>query len=88
MNGWTIGVAVVIAISVFLLMNQASWRPVKWIGWGLGNLVVGSIMLFLFNLAGESTSFQLPVNPVTVTITGFLGVPGLATLVVIKQFLL
>lgn len=88
MNGWTTGVAVAIAISVFLLMNQAAWRPIKWIGWGLGNLVIGSIMLFLFNLAGQSISFHLPVNPVTVTITGFLGVPGLTTLVVIKQFLL
>ena len=88
MNGWMLGVVAAIAISVFLFMNQAAWRPIKWIGWGFGNLVVGSIMLFLFNMAGEPLSFQLPVNPVTVTITGFLGVPGLATLVVIKQFLL
>jgi inhibitor of the pro-sigma K processing machinery len=84
----TIGIVIVVAGLVFILMNQTAWKWVKWIGWGVGNLVLGSIILFLFNLATESVSFEIPINPVTVTVTGFLGFPGLATLVIIKQFIL
>ncbi|WP_047153789.1 pro-sigmaK processing inhibitor BofA family protein [Aneurinibacillus tyrosinisolvens] len=88
MDNVTIGAVIVIAALVFVLMNQAAWKPVKWIGWAVGNLVIGSIILFLFNLMGESFSFTIPVNPVTATVTGFLGLPGLITLIIIKQFIL
>ncbi|AMA71393.1 MULTISPECIES: pro-sigmaK processing inhibitor BofA family protein [Aneurinibacillus] len=88
MDNLTIGLVVAVAVLVFLLMNQSAWGWVKWIGWGLGNVVIGSIILFLFNLVAESFSFEIPVNPVTVTITGFLGFPGLVALVIIKQFIL
>jgi inhibitor of the pro-sigma K processing machinery len=88
MNNITIGIVLGIAGLVFVLMNQATWRWVRWVGWAVGNLVVGSIILFLFNLVAESFSFEVPINPVTVTVTGFLGFPGLAALVIIKHFFL
>ncbi|ERI05225.1 pro-sigmaK processing inhibitor BofA family protein [Aneurinibacillus aneurinilyticus] len=88
MDSITVGIVIAVAGLVFVLMNQAAWNWVKWIGWAVGNLVIGSIMLFLFNLVAESFSFEIPINPVTVTVTGFLGFPGLATLVIIKQFIL
>lgn len=88
MDSLTLGIVIAVAGLVFIVMNQAGWKWVKWIGWAVGNLVVGSMILFLFNLIAESFTFEIPINPVTVTVTGFLGFPGLAALVIIKQFIL
>ncbi|GEN36559.1 MULTISPECIES: pro-sigmaK processing inhibitor BofA family protein [Aneurinibacillus] len=88
MDSVTVGIVVVVAGLVFVLMNQGAWNWVKWAGWAVGNLVIGGIILFLFNLVAESFAFEIPINPVTVTVAGFLGFPGLAALVIIKQFIL
>lgn len=88
MNNLTLVLIVVVAGIVLLFMMSQRWKPVRWIGWAIGQLVLGSIFLFIFNFAAQSFSLYIPINPVTATITGFLGLPGLATLVIIKQFLI
>ncbi|WP_027417979.1 pro-sigmaK processing inhibitor BofA family protein [Aneurinibacillus terranovensis] len=88
MSSFTIFSIVIVAAVVLIFMNYSAWSPVKWIGWALGNVVIGSLLLFLVNLFGESFAFTIPLNPVTATIAGFLGIPGLVTLILIKQFIL
>jgi inhibitor of the pro-sigma K processing machinery len=86
LNSFTVLSIVLIACAVLFFTALSGWKPVKWIGWIAGNLVIGSILLFLVNLAGESFSLAIPINPVTATVAGFLGLPGLATLILIKLF--
>ena len=88
MNIFTIAFIIVVAAIVLLFMSHAQWKPVRWIGWMIGQFVIGTIVLFVFNFAAQSFSFQIPINPVTSSITGFLGLPGLITLIIIKYFFL
>lgn len=88
MNNLTLVLIVAVAGIVLLFMSQSIWKPVKWVGWAIGQLVIGSVLLFVFNFAAQSFALYIPINPVTATVTGFLGLPGLATLVVIKEFFL
>jgi inhibitor of the pro-sigma K processing machinery len=88
MNILTIAFIIVVAGIVLLFMRHSQWKPVRWIGWMIGQFVIGSIVLFVFNFAAQSFSFYIPINPVTSSITGFLGLPGLITLIIIKYFFL
>ena len=61
--------------------------PMKWI-WKLGvNSLCGFACLWLLNLISGFTGIFFPINPVTVLVTGFLGLPGIALLAV-SQFIL
>ncbi|MCQ2010653.1 pro-sigmaK processing inhibitor BofA family protein [Sporolactobacillus sp. STSJ-5] len=62
----------------------ASFHPVKWIGKLAVRLVVGALLLFLLNVIGESFSMHIPINLATSAVSGLLGLPGIAALVIIK----
>lgn len=50
--------------------------------------VIGFALLFLINLVGSALcGFTLALNPINALIAGFLGLPGVALLVVIKLLL-
>ncbi|BBN97325.1 pro-sigmaK processing inhibitor BofA family protein [Sporolactobacillus terrae] len=71
---------------VFLIMIVAgtSAHPMRWIGKLAVRLVVGALLLFLLNVIGESFSMHIPINLATAAVSGFLGLPGLAALMIIK----
>ncbi|GAB7388474.1 sigma-K factor-processing regulator BofA [Bacillaceae bacterium] len=77
-------------LGIFLLLlffPRSLAKPIKWAGYACLQLVVGGLMLFFFNIVGHLFSFHLPINPVTAAVSGFLGLPGIAVLVVIKLFI-
>ncbi|MCF6095244.1 pro-sigmaK processing inhibitor BofA family protein [Microaerobacter geothermalis] len=87
--GWSWGIiGIVIIFAVFILLTQSAFRPLKILGYGVIQLMVGAIMLFFVNLFGQLFNFSIPINPITALITGLLGIPGLATLVLIKLFII
>lgn len=51
------------------------------------NGLIGGLVLFLFNLVGGFFSFTLAINPLNSLIAGFLGVPGVVLLIVLKLIL-
>ncbi len=73
-------------ISGLVLIVLVAFRlnPLKWMGRLGVKLIIGAVMLFLFNLVGQSFTWHLPINFITAAITGFLGLPGLAVLVIMK----
>ncbi|TSB44646.1 pro-sigmaK processing inhibitor BofA family protein [Alkalicoccobacillus porphyridii] len=76
------------AAVVLLLTVGAPMRPIRLLGNLSVKLVVGILLLFLVNASGSWTGLHIPINPVTASVTGILGVPGLVLLVAVKQFLL
>lgn len=44
--------------------------------------------LFCLNLFGESLGLHVSINPVTSGISGLLGIPGVAALIVIEKFII
>ena len=83
---WSI---VIVGIILFIFMiSQTSFKPVRWVFYGLFKLALGGILLFVFNSIAGYYDFTIPINPVTAALSGFLGLPGLVSLVVIKAFIL
>lgn len=72
--------AIWIPLLLTLLVVGMVRLSLRW-GWKLLiNSVGGFLSLLLLNAAAPVTGLYLPVNPVTVTVSGFLGLPGLAVL--------
>lgn len=51
------------------------------------NALIGGIVLLILNFIGGYAGLHIALNPVTAVITGFLGVPGVIMLIIIKYIL-
>lgn len=84
---WVIGL-VVTGIMLVIAASKSVARPIRWVGFAAMQVVIGAILLFFANLVGELASFHIPINPVTALLVGFLRLPGLAALIVIKLWVM
>lgn len=71
-----------------LLVLGAPIKPLRLIGQGMIRLIIGALFLFFLNAFGSVFDYHLPINIVTASVSGFLGIPGLIALVVIDLFVL
>lgn len=69
-------------VVLFLLIKLLKW-PIKIIL----NGILGVVILYIVNLIGTSFNFSLAINPITALIAGFLGIPGVIVLIIIRLFL-
>jgi inhibitor of the pro-sigma K processing machinery len=53
----------------------------------VARLLVAAVALYLLNQFGSFIDFRLAINPITVAVTGILGIPGLLSLILIKYFI-
>ncbi|MCR4430466.1 MAG: pro-sigmaK processing inhibitor BofA family protein [Tepidanaerobacteraceae bacterium] len=51
------------------------------------NALIGGIILVILNFFGSHFGLSIAVNPITALIVGFLGVPGIIILFVVKYIL-
>ncbi|MCO7177198.1 pro-sigmaK processing inhibitor BofA family protein [Sporolactobacillus kofuensis] len=84
MNNFMLLILGVLALFIVVISIGTSFHPVKWIGKLVIRLVVGAVLLFFLNVIGESFSMHIPINLATTTVSGLLGIPGIAALIVIK----
>lgn len=73
---------------IVLLLVGAPIKPIKFVGQLATKLVIGALLLFFANAFGTSLGFHIPINFVTSSVSGFLGLPGLAALIIIKTIVL
>lgn len=79
----------IIGVLIFLLLLLgAPMKPLKWLGHGASRLFIGAIMLFFLNAFGTIVDYSLPINLFTAAVSGFLGIPGLITLVITDIFII
>lgn len=69
-------------VVLYLVIKFLKW-PVKIIL----NGIVGVIILYIVNYIGAYFNISLAINPITALIAGFLGIPGVAVLIIITLFL-
>ncbi|UHA75231.1 pro-sigmaK processing inhibitor BofA family protein [Paenibacillus sp. 481] len=50
--------------------------------------IVAFVLLYIVNVTGWLDGIYIPTNPITLTTVGVLGVPGLASLVFLKMYLI
>lgn len=77
----------VIGLLILAAFSQSMVKPLRWLGFVALQVVIGGVLLFVVNLAGELAGFHLPINPVTALLTGLLRLPGVAALLVITLYI-
>ncbi|CFX23307.1 SigmaK-factor processing regulatory BofA [Syntrophomonas zehnderi OL-4] len=79
--------AALILLGIIFLITQIIMKPIKLIWKILFNSIVGLLLLLLTNFIGTFFTFALPINIVTVLISGFLGIPGILLLICFELLL-
>ncbi|MDQ0233570.1 pro-sigmaK processing inhibitor BofA family protein [Metabacillus malikii] len=73
---------------LILLFVGAPLRPLKLVGQLLIKVVIGALLLFFVNAFGTSLDIHIPINFITASISGILGIPGLIALIIIKTIII
>jgi inhibitor of the pro-sigma K processing machinery len=75
-------------IIILLLVAGAPLKSMRWAGQVLVKVVIGALFLFFINAFGTSIGLHIPINLTTAGISGLLGLPGVAALIIIKMVIL
>lgn len=59
--------------------------PLKFIGKIVVKAAIGVIILFITNFIGNFIGVSVTINPLTATIVGILGIPGVVLMVAINK---
>ena len=81
-------IAVAIGFILLLLIAGVPRNPFKQAGKLIAKLVVGAIALFLINAIGGNYGIHIPINIPTTLISGILGMPGIAALIVVQKWII
>lgn len=81
-----IGIILVGALAVYLLIKLIV-TPIRWIKKLLINSLVGFVVLFFLNFAGNLIGISLGINWFNALVVGFLGTPGVVLLLLLKYLL-
>ena len=78
---WVIAVCVAVLLAVFFMIFKASLKLAAKV---LINAAIGFVLLFLFNGIGSVFGIALEINWINAIISGVLGIPGVALLLILK----
>jgi inhibitor of the pro-sigma K processing machinery len=67
-----------------LIRNKES---VQWLTYVGINVLLAAVLLYAVNGLGSQSGFHVPINLITLSIVGVLGVPGVVMLVILKATL-
>jgi inhibitor of the pro-sigma K processing machinery len=81
-------VSIIVALILLLLFIGIPIKPLRFIGQGITKLLIGAVLLFFLNTLGNHYEIHVPINIITTTVTGFLGIPGLIALVAVQTLIL
>ncbi len=84
MNTLNIVIAGLFLLVILYIIGQILAKPVKILWKILLNSLIGLVLLLASNYIGAFWDFSLPVNIITVLISGFLGIPGVLLLIAFK----
>ncbi|WP_045519283.1 pro-sigmaK processing inhibitor BofA family protein [Neobacillus niacini] len=73
---------------LILLFSGAPFKPARFIGQAVVKILIGALLLFFLNTAGNSFGIHVPINFATSAVSGFLGIPGLVALAAIQKFII
>lgn len=77
-------VALLIPAVLAVILVKVLLTPMKWAFRATLHGVGGFVCLWLMNTASVFTGLSLPVNAVTVLLSGTLGIPGLALIALLE----
>lgn len=71
---------------IYILGRMFLW-PLKWIFKLIYNGLVGALILTIVNYIGSLWGFTIGINAFTALVVGFLGIPGVVLLILVKIFI-
>lgn len=84
----TIIAAYIFGIILLYVLGRMFLVPLKLIFKLIYNALIGGAMLWAVNYIGGHFAFSIAINPLTAVIAGFLGLPGVLLLILIKLFIM
>jgi inhibitor of the pro-sigma K processing machinery len=79
--------AALILIIIVMLFLYVVTGPLRLLWKLIINSLFGVLLLLITNFVGAYVAFALPVNIVTILVSGFMGVPGIILLIGVKLLL-
>lgn len=77
-----------LSVIVILLFIGTPLKPIRLVGYGTVKLIIGALLLFVLNAIGNSFNIHIPINLLTSSVSGFLGVPGVVALIIIQKYIM
>ncbi|KGX93642.1 pro-sigmaK processing inhibitor BofA [Pontibacillus halophilus JSM 076056 = DSM 19796] len=77
-----------VLLILILLIAGAPIKPLRYLANGCVKLVIGVLLLFFLNAFGSSFGLHIPINLGTALVSGFLGIPGILSLVAIGWWII
>lgn len=79
--------AVIFGVFVVYFVGRMLVTPARLVLRLVTTATVGAVALLVFNLGAGIFSFSIGVNMVTALVVGYMGLPGLAMLVLLQRML-
>lgn len=86
MGGYSI-FAVAAGIVVLIVIGKILSFPLKILKKLVINGIIGGALLYVLNFLGGFFNISLAINPLTALIAGFLGIPGIALMLILQIFI-
>jgi inhibitor of the pro-sigma K processing machinery len=81
-------VSIIGVLILLLLFIGTPLKPIRFLGQGVIKILIGALLLFFLNAVGNQFGLHIPINLITSSVSGLLGIPGLCALVVIQTLIL
>ncbi|MBM4765435.1 pro-sigmaK processing inhibitor BofA family protein [Bacillus sp. B15-48] len=81
-------IAIISGLVIIMMFVGTPLKSVRFIGQGVIKVLIGALFLFFLNALGANMGIYVPINLVTATISGLLGIPGVFALVVIETWVI
>ncbi len=78
-------VAFLFGVLALYILVRLLYFPARYLLKIMGNIVIGGVLLALFNLLGGVWGLFIGVNVFTAAVVGFLGLPGIIMLLVLQS---
>lgn len=75
---WEILGAYALGLVILYLAGKLLMLPGRWIWRLVLNSLTGALIMWLINIFSSITGFAVVINPLSVMLTGILGMPGVA----------
>lgn len=79
--------AYAMGLILLYIMGRLFIIPLKIVLKLVYNGLIGGIVLLMLNYLGKFIGLHIAINPVTSLVVGFLGVPGVILLIILKYIL-
>lgn len=83
---WKLAFIVLTALILVFMVATFAIRYIKLVYHLLAYTVVGTVLIFLLNIALERVGMHIALNPATVLAVGILKIPGVILMVVLNYY--